>query len=158
MTFCKCTSMMDSACFVQAPLEFDVVHVDLCNKPRWYSSVNPRGLVPAVTFNGKTLLESLDICRYSSQPYSSSSGKPTITEQSDSTIASAMMKSQDLYEAVLAPCRLALQCSEPGRYDLQWQPSVSLHSEHIRKCVIYTPVSLSPAPGAVLCATGSLTD
>ena len=135
MTFCKCTSMIDSVCFVQAPLEFDVVHVDLSNKPRWYSSVNPRGLVPAVTFNGQTLLESLDICRYSSQPYSSSSGKPKITAS-----ASAEMNSHVFHKAVLAPCRLALQCSEPGRYDLQWQPSVSLHSEHIRKCGIYTPV------------------
>lgn len=47
----------------QAPLEFDAVHVDLSNKPRWYSKVNPRGLVPAVTMGGNTLLESLDICR-----------------------------------------------------------------------------------------------
>jgi glutathione S-transferase len=51
------------ACVPQAPLEFDAVHVDLSNKPRWYSSVHPRGLVPAVTVDGSTLLESLDICR-----------------------------------------------------------------------------------------------
>lgn len=48
---------------MQAPLDFEAVHVDLSNKPRWYSQVNPRGLVPAVTYGGKTLLESLDICR-----------------------------------------------------------------------------------------------
>lgn len=48
---------------LQAPQEFDVVHVDLSNKPRWYSRVNPRGLVPAVTWEGSTLLESLDICK-----------------------------------------------------------------------------------------------
>lgn len=47
----------------QAPLEFDVVHVDLSNKPRWYSRVNPRGLVPAVVHGNTTMLESLDICR-----------------------------------------------------------------------------------------------
>ena len=47
----------------QAPLEFDVVHVDLSNKPRWYRQVNPAGLVPAVTQGNATLLESMDICR-----------------------------------------------------------------------------------------------
>lgn len=47
----------------QAPLEFEAVHVDLSNKPKWYKRVNPRGLVPAVTWGDSTLLESLDICR-----------------------------------------------------------------------------------------------
>jgi glutathione S-transferase len=48
---------------MQAPLEFEAVHVDLSNKPKWYKRVNPRGLVPAVTWGDSTLLESLDICK-----------------------------------------------------------------------------------------------
>jgi glutathione S-transferase len=48
---------------MQAPLEFEAVHVDLSNKPKWYKNVNPRGLVPAVTWGDSTLLESLDICK-----------------------------------------------------------------------------------------------
>lgn len=48
----------------KTPLQpFDMVHVDLANKPRWYSRVHPRGLVPAITIGGRTLVESLDICR-----------------------------------------------------------------------------------------------
>lgn len=48
----------------QAPsLQFDVVHIDLSNKPQWYSKINPSGLVPAVGWGDRVLLESLDICR-----------------------------------------------------------------------------------------------
>lgn len=58
------TSPAERLLLAQDPLQpFDVVHVDLSNKPRWYSKVNPRGLVPAITIGGRTLVESLDICR-----------------------------------------------------------------------------------------------
>lgn len=44
---------------------FDLVHVDLSNKPAWFTtSVTPRGLVPALQHGGKVHLESLDICKY----------------------------------------------------------------------------------------------
>lgn len=44
--------------------DFSMVHVDLANKPAWYKSINPNGLVPAVTFDGYVTTESIDICRY----------------------------------------------------------------------------------------------
>jgi len=39
------------------------VNVDLSSKPRWFSRVNPAGLVPAVAWQGLVQTESLDICR-----------------------------------------------------------------------------------------------
>ena len=42
---------------------FDLVHVDLCKKPNWYRTINPRALVPAITYQGRTYIESADICR-----------------------------------------------------------------------------------------------
>eukprot|EP00878_Enallax_costatus_P006528 GHUV01006845.1.p1 GENE.GHUV01006845.1~~GHUV01006845.1.p1 ORF type:complete len:263 (+),score=84.88 GHUV01006845.1:201-989(+) len=43
---------------------FDLVQVDLSDKPRWYRSINAQGLVPAVTYKGANYTESLDICRW----------------------------------------------------------------------------------------------
>ncbi len=44
---------------------FNAVHVDLSNKPRWYRSINPRGLVPTLVLNPTTTLtESADICQW----------------------------------------------------------------------------------------------
>lgn len=40
------------------------VHIDLSNKPSWYSQVNHKGLVPAVEYEGQVHTESIDICRY----------------------------------------------------------------------------------------------
>ena len=41
-----------------------VVHVDLADKPRWYSRITPAGLVPAVGHEGHVHTESIDICRW----------------------------------------------------------------------------------------------
>jgi hypothetical protein len=43
---------------------FDLVQVDLSAKPGWYRSVNGRGLVPAVQWQGETTIESVDIVRW----------------------------------------------------------------------------------------------
>lgn len=43
---------------------FTMVHIDLSNKPNWYYGVNPRGLVPAVSYKGDVMTESMDICRW----------------------------------------------------------------------------------------------
>lgn len=43
---------------------FHLVHVDLSSKPSWYRSVNPGGLVPAVSYQGAVQVESLDICQW----------------------------------------------------------------------------------------------
>jgi len=44
---------------------FEMVHVDLSNKPPWFRQVNPRGLVPALEVPGGTILvESLAICKW----------------------------------------------------------------------------------------------
>ena len=40
-----------------------LVQVDLSRKPTWYRSINPRGLVPCVTYEGNSIIESEDICR-----------------------------------------------------------------------------------------------
>jgi glutathione S-transferase len=45
-------------------VEHTLVHVDLSNKPGWFTRLNPRGLVPYVTFEGKGMTESLDVCRH----------------------------------------------------------------------------------------------
>ena len=47
------------------------VHIDLSNKPSWYSQVNHKGLVPAVEYEGQVHTESIDICRYSTISYTS---------------------------------------------------------------------------------------
>ena len=44
-----------------------VVHVDLADKPRWYSHVTPAGLVPAVGYEGHVHTESIDICRWAAE-------------------------------------------------------------------------------------------
>ena len=44
-------------------MPFDLVQVDLSDKPSWYRSVNGRGLVPAVQWQGQTVVESIDIVR-----------------------------------------------------------------------------------------------
>ncbi|WIA08730.1 hypothetical protein OEZ85_008154 [Tetradesmus obliquus] len=43
---------------------FELVQVDLSDKPAWYRAVNPRGLVPAVVHQGEACAESLDLCRW----------------------------------------------------------------------------------------------
>jgi hypothetical protein len=48
---------------VQA-VPFELVQVDLSDKPSWYAAINPRGLVPAVVHQGEARLESLELCRW----------------------------------------------------------------------------------------------
>ncbi|GMH40021.1 hypothetical protein BSKO_07925 [Bryopsis sp. KO-2023] len=45
-------------------LEYTLVQIDLANKPSWYRSVNPRGLVPAVEYDGTVVTESDEICQW----------------------------------------------------------------------------------------------
>lgn len=45
-------------------LPFDLVQIDLSRKPAWLRSVNARGLVPAVQWRSKTVVESVDIVRW----------------------------------------------------------------------------------------------
>ena len=45
-------------------VEHMVVHVDLADKPQWYSRVTPAELVPAVGHQGHVHTESIDICRW----------------------------------------------------------------------------------------------
>jgi glutathione S-transferase len=49
---------------VKKGVDFSMVHIDLAHKPGWYRSVNPSGLVPAATYQGSSITESIDICRY----------------------------------------------------------------------------------------------
>ena len=44
-------------------VQFQVVQVDLSNKPGWYRSINPQTLVPSLVADGETVVESIDICR-----------------------------------------------------------------------------------------------
>ena len=46
---------------------FDLVQVDLSAKPGWFRAVNARGLVPAVQWRGRTVVESVDIVRWVSK-------------------------------------------------------------------------------------------
>ncbi|CAI5493230.1 unnamed protein product, partial [Closterium sp. Naga37s-1] len=50
-------------------VDYKSVHIDLSNKPSWYFSVNPRGLVPAVNVSGQVVTESIDICRFLDERY-----------------------------------------------------------------------------------------
>ncbi|KAK9867166.1 hypothetical protein WJX84_010666 [Apatococcus fuscideae] len=43
---------------------FQLVQVDLSDKPRWYRSVNSSGLVPAIEHKGTFHTESMGICRW----------------------------------------------------------------------------------------------
>ena len=40
---------------------FTLVHIDLANKPEWYTQVNSRGLVPALEFEGGVRVESAEL-------------------------------------------------------------------------------------------------
>ena len=42
---------------------FEIVQVDLSNKPGWYRSIHPQTLVPSLVAGGQTVVESVDICR-----------------------------------------------------------------------------------------------
>ena len=46
---------------------FQLVQIDLSDKPRWYRTVNSSGLVPAVEHDGTFHTESMDICRWASR-------------------------------------------------------------------------------------------
>ena len=45
-------------------VEFQPVQIDLSRKPAYFSSVSTSGLVPAVSYKGTVISESLDICRW----------------------------------------------------------------------------------------------
>eukprot|EP00879_Flechtneria_rotunda_P032221 GHRR01035391.1.p1 GENE.GHRR01035391.1~~GHRR01035391.1.p1 ORF type:complete len:224 (+),score=70.70 GHRR01035391.1:62-733(+) len=42
----------------------ELVQVDLSDKPGWYRTLNPQGLVPAVVYQNRSYVESLNICRW----------------------------------------------------------------------------------------------
>lgn len=44
-------------------VQHELVHIDLSAKPAWYSSVNSRGLVPALYHKGEYVTESVDVCK-----------------------------------------------------------------------------------------------
>ncbi|KAK9855133.1 hypothetical protein WJX84_007344 [Apatococcus fuscideae] len=43
---------------------FQLVQIDLSDKPRWYRTVNSSSLVPAIEYDGTFYTESMDICRW----------------------------------------------------------------------------------------------
>ena len=43
--------------------EFELVHIDLAKKPAWYARINVHELVPAVSYQGRNITESIDICK-----------------------------------------------------------------------------------------------
>lgn len=53
---------------LQKQVEHTLVHVDLSNKPAFYKSLNPRGLVPCVAYRGKSIVESDHICKCAHPP------------------------------------------------------------------------------------------
>ena len=44
--------------------DFNVVHVDLANKPSWFPTDSTHELVPAVAYQDCHIMESIDICRH----------------------------------------------------------------------------------------------
>ncbi|GJP63207.1 hypothetical protein CLOP_g20271 [Closterium sp. NIES-67] len=75
-------------------------HIDLSNKPSWYFSVNPRGLVPAVAVNGQVVTESTDICRFLDQNFPSGPLVPSDAESS-TAMNSLMGKADSIIHAGL---------------------------------------------------------
>eukprot|EP00210_Caulerpa_lentillifera_P008722 g8320.t1 len=49
---------------LEKEISHELVHVDLSSKPSWFLKINPRGLVPALCYNSKRTVESLQICRF----------------------------------------------------------------------------------------------
>lgn len=45
------------------------VLIDLSNKPKWYSTLNPAGTVPALQFEDRTITESADMVTYLDDTY-----------------------------------------------------------------------------------------
>jgi Glutathione S-transferase, N-terminal domain len=45
-----------------ARVQHVVAQVDLSNKPAWYRTLHPEGLVPCVAWKGHVQVESVDIC------------------------------------------------------------------------------------------------
>lgn len=62
-------------------MQAETIHIDLSNKPAWYRKINPRGLVPALVHNGKTLTESLDLCQYCEDQFPGPALMPAAPEE-----------------------------------------------------------------------------
>ena len=45
-------------------VQFQPVQIDLADKPAWYRRVAPSGLVPALSYGGSVITESINICRW----------------------------------------------------------------------------------------------
>ena len=53
---------------------FDLIHIDLSNKPSFFTRRVPRGLVPAIELpDGEILVESLDLCKWLDENYEGTS-------------------------------------------------------------------------------------
>lgn len=51
-------------------LTYQAVNINLKKKPEWYASINPSEKVPALDTGDKIITESLDICNYLDETYS----------------------------------------------------------------------------------------
>lgn len=62
------------------------VLIDLRNKPKWYSAVNPAGTVPALSFGDRTITESADMVEYLDTTYPSPSLKQQGNQEAEEVI------------------------------------------------------------------------
>mmetsp|Transcript_927 Transcript_927/g.3346 ORF Transcript_927/g.3346 Transcript_927/m.3346 type:complete len:300 (+) Transcript_927:81-980(+) len=72
---------------VEREVPFELHHVDLSDKPRWYLQINPKGLVPTVVLpDGEVITESADICQRLEQMYA-----PAVEEGTAAKVHAAFM-------------------------------------------------------------------
>lgn len=122
---------------------FHLVQIDLSSKPSWYRTINPRGLVPAVSHNGKIIIESLDIIRWADRELEG----PSLTP-SDSLIKQRMDKIISA-GSVLSDAGLSILSGRSGRYwGIGSDPSQSQKKsfEQALKKGILDPVEESGGP------------
>eukprot|EP00892_Ulva_mutabilis_P000049 jgi/Ulvmu1/10044/UM059_0094.1 len=78
-----------------------LVQVDLSGKPSWYRRLNPRGLVPCLTCNSDTIIESEDICRWIDAEFDGPALMPPAGSSSRQTAEQAISLSSNVASVCL---------------------------------------------------------
>jgi glutathione S-transferase len=103
------------------------VLIDLSNKPKWYSTVNPAGTVPTLEFGDRKITDSADILEYVDATYPSPSLKPDGNQEAEEVIKNvfgifvAWVKQHDDPTAAEAEAKLTADLEKIdnflGKYD-----------------------------------------
>ncbi|KAI4471170.1 glutathione s-transferase n-terminal domain [Holotrichia oblita] len=68
MRFCPCAQRVRTVLLLKK-IPYEVVNINLANKPKWIWELNPEGKIPVLDTGSEVLAESLDICEYLNVKY-----------------------------------------------------------------------------------------